>query len=312
MNIEKSEDFVHTHLHSDRSLLDGLSKPLDIARKAKELGQKAIAITDHAVMAASIRLWKACQPEKIKEGQPEAWSKQIKPLLGCEVYLSPTDDHTLREPVEGQPNYYHLTLLAKNVEGVRDLYELSSRAHLEGLYYKPRVSLPMIEEKKKNLIVLGACVRGPVMWSVYKEDPTQARKWMGRLKDSFGEDFYIELMNHLLDWQTSLNKTVWELCKEFGVSWVATNDSHFTNREDHYEHSILMAMQLKKTLKEMKEEGKMLYSEECYIKSQEEMEAVLPLEGILRTREVAEKIDIQLVLDVQEFPEFRIKEDGIF
>jgi DNA polymerase-3 subunit alpha len=256
------------------------------------------AITDHGVVAGAISFYKACK------------EKGVHPAIGCEFYLSPTDDHTRAEKIEGLPPYYHLTTLAKNAEGVRELYRLSSRGFLEGFYHKPRISLPMLEEVGKNLIVMGACAKGPISWNILNNNPTEAERYIRRLRDLFGEDFYIELMDHGLDWQKPLNVELERLCKDHGVTWVPTNDAHFLHRQDHFAHCIMMCLQLKKKITELQETG-MQYPEECYVKSPREEILQWGLEACKRTVAVSEKIDITLELDKPHFPSFALGEpDG--
>jgi DNA polymerase-3 subunit alpha len=249
----------------------------------------AVAVTDHGVVSGSIQLYQ----EGLKQG--------VKPLIGMEAYLSPTDDHTLREAVEWQLPYYHLNLLAMNEIGVSELYQLSSIAHLEGKYYKPRISLSLLEKIGKNLIVLGACVKGPVSWNLYQENKVRAKGFAARIKDSFPNRFYLELMDHGFDWQKTLNVELIELSKTMDIPWVPTNDAHFLNREDHYIHSLMMCLQLKKKLSELQDSG-MMYSEECYVKSQEEMISLFGIEPCRRTLDIANMIDIKLSLGKTIFP----------
>jgi DNA polymerase-3 subunit alpha len=279
--------------------LDSVIKIPDLISRCRETGMKAVAITDHGVAAASVQLYTEALKKEDKEGNPVT---PVKPLIGMEAYMSPTDDHTLREKVNNTP-YYHLTLLAKNAAGVSQIYKLSSIGFFEGFYYKPRVSLKLVEEIGKDLIVMGGCVRGPVSWNVHKDNINSARNFLSRLKDSFKDDFYIEVMDHGLDWQEPLNKGLIALCQDYNVQWVPTNDAHFLAREDHYIHSIMMALQLKKTMKEL-QSSSMYYSEECYMKTPEEMWARWGPQ-CNKTMEIAEKVNIQLELNKPQFPEYK-------
>ncbi len=283
-----STEFVHTHLHSDRSSLDGLIKIPELVTRCKELGMRAVAVTDHGVVAGAIRLYEECKKQ------------EIKPIIGMEAYISPTDDHLLTEPLENVPpqQNYHLTLLAMNADGVKQLYKLSSKGFLEGFYYKPRVSLKLIEEVGKDLIVTSACIKGPVAWNLNNEHPEVAETWLGRLKESFKGRFWIEFMDHGMEDQKKINQLQEELCKKFEVLWIPTNDAHFLNREDHYIHRIMMALQHGKTLNEQTME----YSEECYFKSEEEMLALFPKDSLHRTLDIESMVDIKLELDVPHFP----------
>jgi DNA polymerase-3 subunit alpha len=249
---------------------------------------KASAITDHGVCSGFIQHYKACKKE------------DIKCILGCELYLSPTDDHTLKEKREEFPaqQCYHLTALAKNAKGVSQLYELSSRGFLEGYYYKPRVSLPMIEEIGKDLIILGACAKGPVCWNIREGKEDIAQQWLVRLREMFKGRFYLELMDHGLDWQKELNISLRALSKKYEIPWVPSNDCHFLKKENHYEHSIMMCLQTKSTMENLP----MKYPEECYLKTPEEMAKIFGEDSCQRTVSIAEQITIELTLDEAIFP----------
>jgi DNA polymerase-3 subunit alpha len=283
-------ELVHTHVHSDRSILDSIIKIPELVARCKELGMKAVAVTDHGLMASAIRLYEECKKQ------------EIKPLIGCEIYISPTDDHTLKEKIEDVPaqQNYHLVLLAINAEGVKQLYKLSSIGFLEGFYYKPRVSLKLIEEIGKDLIVTSACIKGPVAWNLAEGHREVAEKWLGRLKESFKGRFWLEFMDHGMEVQKRVNVLQEELSKKFDVPWIPTNDAHFLRREDHYIHNIMMALQHGQTLETLS----MNYSEETYFKSPEEMASLFGEEACRRTLDVEAMVDIQLELDVPHFPAY--------
>jgi len=251
---------------------------------------KAVAVTDHGLMAGAIRLYEECKKQ------------EIKPLIGCEVYISPTDDHTLKEKIEDVPaqQNHHLVLLAMNAEGVKQLYKLSSIGFLEGFYYKPRVSLKLIEEIGKDLIVTSACIKGPVAWNLAEGHQEVAERWLGRLKESFKGRFWLEFMDHGMEVQKRVNVLQEELSKKFDVPWIPTNDAHFLRREDHYIHNIMMALQHGQTLETLS----MNYSEETYFKSPEEMASLFGEEACRRTLDVEAMVDIQLELDVPHFPAY--------
>jgi len=293
-------DFVHLHLHSDRSSLDSVIKIPDLVIQVRNLGMNAVAVTDHGVASASIQLYKEARKDKNKKGEALV---PIKPIIGMEAYLSPTDDHTFKEQLVNQPKQqcYHLTLLAKNAEGVKQIYELSSRGYLEGFYYKPRISLPMIEEIGKDLIILGACAKGPISWNLKEGHPEAAIIWLKRLRDMFPNRFYLELMDHGLDWQAKLNIELSNLSEEFDVPWIPTNDAHFLRREDHMIHSLMMCLQLKETLETLS----MRYPENCYVRSPEEMISLFGLEACKRTVAIAEQVEIKLDLGKAFFPIFK-------
>ncbi len=299
------EDFVHLHLHSDRSALDSIIKIPELIQRVRALGMKSVAVTDHGVVAAAIRLYVEAHKNKDDDGNDII---PVKPIIGMEAYLSPTDDHTLREPLKNHPKQqcYHLTLLAKNAEGVKQIFELSSRGFLEGYYYKPRVSLPLIEEVGKDLIVMGACAKGPVCWNIREGHQAAAETWLKRLIEMFPDRFYLELMDHEMDWQKELNIELIKLSEKYNTPWVPTNDAHFLERTDHEVHSMMMCLQLKETLETLT----MRYPEECYVKSPAEMVKLFGVEGCKRTVEIAEQIDIELKLGQTFFPDYVENEES--
>jgi len=272
------------------SVLDGIIKIPDLITRTKELGMTASSITDHSVCAGFIQHYKECQ------------KNEIKPILGCELYLSVTDDHTLREVIPDQPKQqcYHLVALAKNAEGVSQLYELSSRGFLEGYYYKPRVSLPMIEDIGKDLIILGACAKGPVSWNIREGNSEAAQNWLKRLREAFEGRFYLECMDHGLDWQKALNVELTRYSEKFEVPWVPTNDAHFPTRDSHEIHSLMMCLQLRETMDTLT----MKYPEECYIKSPAEMVDRFGIQACRRTLDISEQINTELNLNQMFFPEY--------
>jgi len=285
--------FVHLHVHSDRSALDSILRIPDLVKQAKSFGMPAVAVTDHGVVSGAVQLIKQCKEHG------------IKPLVGSELYLSPTDDHTLREKIEGLPPFYHITCLAINSAGIKQLYKLSSIGFLEGFYHKPRVSIKLIEEIGKDLIVLGGCIKGPVSWNIKLEKYDLAEKFLVRLKESFKDRFFTEVMDHGDPEQKAVNQKLLEYENRFGVKAVPTNDAHFLTREDHATHCIMMCLQLKKTLEELKN-SKMMYSAECHLKSSEEMIALFGEDLCKRTFEISERIDIQMDLGKIIFPNFQI------
>ncbi len=264
----------------------------------------AVAVTDHGVAAASVLLYTETQKKKDKEGNDLA---PVKPIIGMEAYLSPTDDHTLREILPDQPKQqcYHLTLLAKNAEGVKQIFELSSIGHIEGYYYKPRISLPLIEKIGKDLIIMGACAKGPVCWNIREGHYSAAEQWLTRLRDMFEGRFYLELMDHDMDWQKALNFELEELSNKFKVPWVPTNDAHFLNAADHYEHSLMMCLQTKETFESLT----MKYPENCYVRPPEEMISIFGQTACKRTLDIAEQVDIELTLGSTFFPEYTGEEN---
>lgn len=283
--------FVHLHGHSDRSALDAQSTPAQIAIKIKELGQPAVALTDHGVCWGLVEHYLACKKQ------------EVKPILGMEAYLSPTDDHTIKEKIEGEPNYYHLILLAKNNIGVKELFKLSSLGFLEGFYYKPRISIPLLEAIGKNLIVMTACLSGPVYKNYIYNRPDYAYKFAERFKSIYKDDFYIEIMDHGIKEEIEINPKLLQLAEDLQIKVVPTNDFHFTNEADHYNHSLMLCIRDNKNFKEMKEADK-FYPSSCYIKSTEEMINLFGIELCNNTIEVSEKCNTELELGKPIFTQY--------
>ncbi len=249
------EDFVHLHIHSEFSLLDGANRIKDLPVRAKELGMKAIAITDHGVMYGVIDFYKACK----KEG--------IKPIIGCEVYVAP------RSRFDKEPNidnhYYHLILLAKNNQGYKNLSKLVSLGFVDGYYYKPRIDLEILEKYKDGLIVLSGCLAGAVNQALLNGETQKAEEIAKWHKQVFGKDYYIELQNNGIKEQVLANQKLVNLARKLDIPIVATNDAHYLKKEDAYNHEVLLCIQ---TGKRMSDPDRMRFdTEELYVKSKEEM-----------------------------------------
>ncbi len=249
------EDFVHLHIHSEFSLLDGANRIKDLPVRAKELGMKAIAITDHGVMYGVIDFYKACK----KEG--------IKPIIGCEVYVAP------RSRFDKEPNidnkYFHLILLAKNNQGYKNLSKLVSLGFVDGYYYKPRIDLEILEKYKEGLIVLSGCLAGAVNQALLNGQEDKAEEIANWHKRVFGKDYYIELQNNGLKEQVLANQKLVKLARKLDIPIVATNDAHYLKKEDAYNHEVLLCIQ---TGKRMSDTDRMRFeTDELYIKSKEEM-----------------------------------------
>ena len=268
-------DFVHLHVHSDFSLLDGAAKLDDLVKKAKTCGQTALALTDHGTLSGAVGFYKECN----KSG--------IKPLLGCEAYLAlgeGTDAH--KERVKG---YNHLTLIAKNDEGWRNLSRLSSLANLEGFYYRPRMSLDLLKRYRGGLVALSGCLKGPVSVPLVEGREAEARKAAASYKEVFGDDFYLEIQPNSLDEQKVVNEGCLRLSKELGIKTVATCDLHYVEPEDAEAQEIRICISSGKTLKD---ESRLQMKSDFYFRSSESMMrsfSHVP-ESILATREIAEKV----------------------
>jgi len=288
-------DFVHLHVHSEYSLLDGANRIKDLPVRAKELGMNAMAITDHGVMYGVIDFYKACK----KEG--------IKPIIGCEVYVAP------RRRFDKEPNidndYSHLILLAKNNEGYKNLIKLVSQSFLDGFYYKPRVDLELLEEYHEGLICLSACLAGSVNKAILKGDLEKAEEVALWYKNLFKEDYYLELQHNGIKEQVLVNQNLIALSKKLEIPLVATNDAHYLKREDSYNHEVLLCIQ---TGKKMSDEDRMRFeTDELYIKSPEEMKEYFSNvpEAIENTVKIAEKCNVEFEFGVTKLPNYDVPEE---
>ncbi len=252
-------DFVHLHLHSEYSLLDGACRVKDIPKKAKELGQSAVAITDHGNMFGAVEFYKAC----LDEG--------IKPIIGCEVYVAPADRFE-KSKVNGSA-YSHLVLLVKNEVGYKNLSYLVSSGYTEGFYIKPRIDIDILRAHSEGLIALSACLAGYIPHSIVAGNIKGAEEYIRLMQDIFGrENFYLELQNHGIADQTTVNKALVELSKKTGAPLVCTNDVHYLDKSDSYIQSILMSIQTNTTISETPKIS--FPTNEFYMKSADEMEGL--------------------------------------
>ena len=271
--------FVHLHIHSEFSLLDGANRIKDIPVIAKELGMDSIAITDHGAMFGVIDFYKACK------------ANDIKPIIGCEVYVAP------RTRLDKDPNidnkYNHLILLAKNNEGYKNLSKLVSLSYTEGFYYKPRIDKEILEKYHDGLVCLSACLAGEVPQAILNNNIEEAKKVALWFKNLFKEDYYLEVQNNGVKEQALVNQKLVELAKELDIPLVATNDAHYSRKEDAYNHEVLLCIQ---TGKRMSDEDRMRFeTDELYIKSPEEM--IEYFEGVPEAIEnsvkIAEKCNVE-------------------
>ena len=306
--------FVHLHVHTQYSILDGLSSIDALFKKAEKLGMPALAITDHGNMYGVKEFFKFAG----KHVDKETGHYKVKPIVGCEVYVTRHYDHQLKD--KDHRGYYHLILLAKNYEGYRNLMKIVSTAHTEGLYFgKPRVSHDVIEKYHDNLICSSACLAGEIPRDILAGDLDAARKAIRWHKDLFGDDYYLEVMLHrtevprlsldLYEQQKKVNEEIFNLAAEMGVKVIATNDVHFVDKEDGPAHDHLICLN---TGKYIDEEDRLHYTQQEYLKSEEEMLALFPdhPEVISNTIEVAGKISEYSIDRDHVLPKFEI--DGDF
>ena len=288
-------EFVHLHVHSEFSLLDGANRIKDLPVRAKELGMDSIAITDHGVMFGAIDFYKACK------------SNGVKPIIGCEVYVAP------RTRFDKEPNidnkYYHLILLAKNNEGYKNLAKLVSLGFVDGYYYKPRIDKEILEKYHKGLVCCSACIGGEVAQNILRNDFDEAEKVALWHKNIFGEDYYLEVQANTMPNQILVNQKLVELSRKLDIPLVATNDAHYLKKEDSYNHEVLLCIQ---TGKKMIDEDRMKFeTDDFYIKSPEEMKDYfknLP-EAIENTVKIAEKCNVEFEFGHTILPNYDVPEE---
>ena len=287
--------FVHLHIHSEFSLLDGANRIKDLPVRAKELGMDAIAITDHGVMYGAIDFYKACK----KEG--------IKPIIGCEVYVAPRSRFDKEPGVDKQ--YYHLILLAKNNQGYKNLSKLVSIGFTEGYYYKPRIDLEVLEKYHEGLIVLSGCLAGAVNRALLEGQIEKAEEIALWHKNVFGEDYYIEIQNNGIREQVLANQKLIQLARKLNIPLVATNDAHYLKKEDAYNHEILLCIQ---TGKRMSDEDRMKFeTDELYIKSPEEMSEYFSAfpDAIENTVKIADKCNVEFEFGHTILPNYDVPKE---
>ncbi len=286
--------FVHLHVHTEYSLLDGAIRIDDLLSKAQEYGMEAIAITDHGVMYGVIDFYK-----KAKE-------MGIKPIIGCEVYVAPGSRFE-KIAVKGSEPAHHLVLLAENQEGYRNLVELVSRAFLEGFYYKPRVDRELLQTYHEGLIALSACLAGEVPRAILAGNREEAERIILGYRDIFGKDsFFLEIQDNGIPEQNVVNQALVDLARKHHLPLVATNDAHYLEKTDASVHDVILAIQTATTLDDPKRLR--FPTQEFYLKSPEEMEksfAPLP-QAVENTLWIAERCHVDLELGKILLPEFTV------
>lgn len=287
--------FVHLHVHSEFSLLDGASRVKDLPVRAKELGMDAIAITDHGVMFGAIDFYKACR------------ANDVKPIIGCEVYVAPRTRFDKEAGIDNK--YNHLILLAKNNNGYKNLSKLVSLSFLDGYYYKPRVDKELLEKYHEDLICCSACLAGEVPQALLQNDEKKAEESAMWFKNLFGEDYYLEVQANSYPEQIMINQKLVALSRKLDIPLVATNDAHYLKKEDYYNHEVLLCVQ---TGKRMTDEDRMTFStNDFYIKSPEEIEEYfsnLP-EVLENTVKIAEKCNVEFEFGNTILPNYDVPDE---
>jgi DNA polymerase-3 subunit alpha len=290
-----SDSFVHLHVHTEFSLLDGMIRTKDLANRAAELGMPAVAMTDHGNLYGAIDFYQNCK----KAG--------VKPIFGCEIYLAPQSMADKKDLV-GRKRATHMTLLAETNEGWNNLSKLVSKGHLEGLYYgKPRVDREALRGFSKGIICLTGCISGPVNEWLLAGDEQKARETLAELVDIFGsENTYVEIHRHDLEPQRRVTPGLLKLAAEFVLKTVAANDVHFLHRSDHEAHDVMICIG---TGHQLVDESRMRYTPEVHFKTAEEMRSLFAeIPGACdATLEIAERCNVELKLDStssEKYPQF--------
>ena len=288
--------FTHLHVHTEYSLLDGSNKIKEYVKRVKELGMDSAAITDHGVMYGVIEFYK------------EATAAGINPIIGCEVYVAPRSRFD-RELTGGEDRYYHLVLLAENDAGYANLVKIVSRGFTEGYYYRPRVDMEVLEEFHEGIIALSACLAGEVQRYIQKGLIDEAGKVAKRYEACFGKgNFFLELQDHGIPTQQTVNTALLRMSKELDIPLVATNDVHYTYAEDAQPHDILLCLQ---TGKKLADEDRMRYEGgQYYVKSEEEMKGLFPYawEAVENTQRIADRCHVKIEFGKYKVPHYEVPE----
>ena len=287
--------FVHLHVHTEYSLLDGECRIEPLVARAKELGQTALAITDHGVMYGAVAFYKAC------------CAAGIKPIIGCEVYVAPRTRFDKEHGIDSE--YTHLILLCKNETGYKNLCYLVSAAFTEGFYTKPRIDWQLLHERAEGLICLSGCIAGAIPRMINSGNYEGAKKKALELRELFGEDgFYLEIQDHGLDVEHRASKGLLRIHEETGIPLAVTNDAHYIEKKDAYYQDVLMCVQMQKTVNDpsrMKFE-----TEEFYLKTEDEMRALFPEhpEAADNTAKIAEMCNYDFEFGKYKLPRFKLPE----
>ena len=287
-------EFTHLHVHTEYSLLDGSNKIKEYVARVKELGMDSAAITDHGVMYGVIDFYRAAR------------EAGINPILGCEVYVAPGSRFD-REVGSGDDRYYHLVLLAENNQGYNNLMKIVSKGFVEGFYYKPRVDMELLEKYHEGIIALSACLAGEVARYLTRGMYEDAKTAALRYRDIFGKgNFFLELQDHGIPEQQTVNQQLLRMHQETGIDLVATNDVHYTMAEDAEPHDILLCLQ---TGRKLADEDRMRYEGgQYYVKSPEEMARLFPyaLEALENTHKIAERCHVEIEFGVTKLPKYDV------
>ena len=290
-------DFVHLHLHSQYSLLDGANKLPELCKRVAELGMPAVAVTDHGNMFGAFHFFH------------EALQHGIRPIIGVEAYIAPASRRNKEAQAaseSGEGYAYHLTILASTQKGYRNLVRLVSEAYLSGFYHRPRMDKELLREHAEGLIGLSGCLKGEVAGALSRGNYAAAKKAFLEYEDIFGKgNFYVEIMDHGLPQQTAIVPDLLRLSTETGAPAVATNDSHYLRRDDAFPHEVLLCIGMGKTLED--ERRMRFYNDEFYVKDPDEMKARFApwsAEAVTNTVAIAERCAVSFDTDGLHLPTF--------
>lgn len=281
---------IHLHNHTEYSLLDGASRIKDLVQKAKSFDMPALAITDHANLYGIVEFYKACE------------AADIKPIIGCELYVAPSSRF------EKSEERHHLALLCKNETGYKNLIKLVYRAYSEGFYYKPRIDWELLREHHEGLIAMSACLAGEIPRLIQSGNIKAAETRAQEFKELFGPDYYLEIMDHGLQQEKIVNKELVRISKQHNIPLVATNDIHYINQEDADIQDILLCIGTKDVISNP--ERFKFPNNKFYFKSPAEMETLFSLipEALNNTEEIAAKCNLKLSFNQKLMPKFPVKD----
>jgi DNA polymerase-3 subunit alpha len=292
-----SSSFVHLHLHTQFSLLDGANQIEPLVRQVKTFGQPAVAITDHGNMFGAIEFYR------------KAKDAGIKPIIGCEAYMALGSRHAKKDSGLAHNDYYHLILLARNLAGYQNLIKLVSKGYLEGFYYKPRIDKALLREHHDGIIALSGCLSGEIPYFIGQKDMAGAMAVAGEFQEIFGKDhFYLEVQANGLDHQRIANAGLMEIHKKLGIPLVGTNDCHYLKKEDARPHELMLCLQTGKTLSDP---ARMKFdTDQLYVKSTEEIApAFAEFPGaVSNTCRIADHCDLELALNKTHLPQYKVPE----
>src|SRR5262252_2469163 len=286
------DSFVHLHLHTEYSLLDGSIRMRELMKKAAEFGMPAVAMTDHGNLFGAIEFYQ------------EAQRAGVKPIIGCEVYVAP-GSHKDRPPSRRE-SAYHFTLLAENETGYRNLVKLVTAAHLDGFHYAPRIDKEMLGARSEGLIGLSGCLAGEINSAIQANNIEKAKQAAAEYRDILGaENFFIEMHDHGIEEQRQCNRILPKIAKDLGLGLVAANDVHFLHRDDHDAHDVMLCIG---TGKMVQDETRMRYAPELYFKSPAEMRELFKDHpaSIANTLAIGERCDVTIEFGRSKYPEYPV------